>query len=761
MPDSMMDWPNSQLPPKGLEHMSIPCARISRASSVRLSIAAVLLGVLVPVFSGGGPTAAASGCPWMDVHKAPDVRAHELVGAMTLDQKIAELYGRGDFRHYGAANDIPAVPELCIPELVFNDAGAGVGDGMLGTTAFPDGITQAASWDRDMQRRVGAAIGWEAWHKGVDVQLAPGVDIARNPLNGRNFEYAGEDPYLAGQTGVAEIEGIQSQHVAATVKHYALNDQETNRMTDSSDADERTMQEIHLPAYEAAVQQGHVASVMCSYNRINSVYGCENPFLLNSVLKKQFGFTGWVMSDWGATHSTVAAANAGLDQEQDIGKGTYFSAALKTAVQNGRVPMSRLNDMVIRLMRGLFATGVFDNPPPGEPQAATAVVNTPQDKAIALEAAEGGAVLLKNAAGALPIRGSGRRIAVIGGPAGDAGAQNFYQGGGSSKVPIAGPNPNVVSPLTGIARRAEVDGDLVTYADGHALGDAVATAAAADVAVVFVGDGASEGVDRQSLAADDRTCTLVGCGPSSPITQDQLVAQVAAVNPHTIVVLQTGNPVSMPWLPNVKGVLEMWYPGEQDGNAAAALLFGDVNPSGKLPYTFPMSMSDSPIQSTSQWPGVNDSSGVPHSQYSEKLLVGYRWYDAKNITPLFPFGLGLSYTTFRFGNLHVTPTSTGAVVRFTVTNTGSRTGAEVAQVYLSSPVAAQEPPKQLKGYNKLLLLPGQTKTVTLSLDQRAFSYWSTASSSWKVATGCYAVRVGDSSRNLPLNATVGRGGARC
>jgi beta-glucosidase len=730
---------------------------------VRLSLAAglVVAGVTPALLASGGATAGAAGCPWMDRHKSADVRAHELVKAMSLDQKIAELYGRGDLTHYGAANDIPAVPALCIPELVFNDAGAGVGDGMLGTTAFPDGITQAAGWDRDMQQRVGAAVGWEAWHKGIDVQLAPGVDIARNPLNGRNFEYAGEDPYLAGQTAVAEIRGIQSQHVAATVKHFALNDQETNRMSDSSDADERTMQEIHLPAYEAAVRQGHVASVMCSYNRINGVYGCEQPHLLNDVLKKQFGFSGWVMSDWGATHSTVAAAKAGLDQEQNIGSGTYFSAALKTAVQKHQVPMSRLNDMVIRLMRGLFSAGVFDNPPPSEPQAASAVVDTPQEKAIALEAAEGGAVLLKNAGRVLPINGAGKRIAVIGGPAGDAGAQNFYQGGGSSKVPIAGVNPDVVSPLTGITRRAEANGDVVTYADGHALGDAVATAAAADVAVVFVGDGASEGTDRQSLAADDRVCTLFGCGPSSPVSQDQLVAQVAAVNPHTIVVLQTGNPVSMPWLGAVKGVLEMWYPGEQDGNAAAALLFGDVNPSGKLPYTFPKKMSDTPIRSASQWPGVNDQSGTPRSRYSERLLVGYRWYDAKRITPLFPFGFGLSYTTFRFGGLHVTPTSSGAVVRFTVTNTGDHTGADVAQLYLSSPRSAHEPPKQLKGYLKVLLLPGQTKTVTLSLDKRAFSYWNTASASWRVARGCYVVRVGDSSRSLPLRDVVSRGGARC
>src|SRR3954452_7921811 len=411
----------------------------TRVAGVSVS-ADLLASALTPALvHTAGSAAEATSCPWMDRHKSPDVRAHELVKAMTLDQKIAELYGRGDLKYYGAANDIPAVPSLCIPELVFNDAGAGVGDGQLLVTAFPDGITQAASWDADMQRKVGAAIGWEAWHKGIDVQLAPGVDIARAPLNGRNFEYAGEDPYLSGQTGAAEIEGIQSQHVAATVKHYALNDQETNRMSDSSDADERTMEEIHLPAYEAAVKQAHVASVMCSYNRVNGAYGCENNRLLTGVLKRQFGFKGWVMSDWGATHSTVRAANSGLDQEQDIGSGSHFSDALKTAVQQHKVSRQRLDDMVFRLMRSLFAVGVFDDPVAPEPNAAAAVVDNAQEKAIALEAAEGGAVLLKNAKRTLPIRGNGRRIAVIGGPAGAAGAQSFYQGGGSSKVPIAGP----------------------------------------------------------------------------------------------------------------------------------------------------------------------------------------------------------------------------------------------------------------------------------------------------------------------------------
>ena len=710
---------------------------------------------------GGAPSAHAATCPWMDTAKPADQRAHELVAAMSLDQKLSELYGRGDFTHYGAANYIPAIPSLCVPQMVFNDAGAGIGDGKLLVTAFPDGITQAASWDVDLQRKLGAALGFEAWHKGVNVQLAPGVDIARTPLNGRNFEYAGEDPYLAAQTGVAEIEGIQSQHVLATVKHYALNDQETNRMTDSSDADERTMQEIHLPAFEAAVKQAHVGSVMCSYNRVNGVYACENPYLLTTVLKGQFGFKGFVMSDWGGTHSTVPAALAGLDQEQAGGPATYFSSKLKAAVQAGQVPMSRIDDRATRIMQPMFAVGAFDDPIPStaqDLQTTLADVHTAKEIAVARDAAEGGAVLLKNE-GALPLHGTGKRIAVIGDAAGPVGSQSFYQGGGSSKVPITGTNPSVISPLQGITTRAQADGDLVTYAPAATAADAALVAKTADVAVVFVGDGETEGVDRTSLKPVDALCALA-CAPQVDADQDSVVAAVAAANPNTIVVLQVGGPVAMPWLNQVKGVLDMWYPGEQDGNAAAALLFGDVNPSGKLPFTFPTSIAQTPTPSAAQYPGVTKN-GIPHSTYSEGLLVGYRWSDAKNLTPLFPFGFGLSYTSFAFSGLKVSTTTTGATATFTVRNTGVRDGGEVAQLYVADPPAAGEPPKQLKGYQKVTLAAGQAKQVTLSLDQRAFSHWDTTTHSWKVTTGCYAVLVGDSSRRLPLTAKVGRGGATC
>ncbi|HVV74786.1 MAG TPA: glycoside hydrolase family 3 C-terminal domain-containing protein [Mycobacteriales bacterium] len=719
-------------------------------------VVAVLLGSfgvgLTRETSAPASAAASANCPWMNSKLSPGVRARMVVKRMTVAQKVSLLYGRGDITHYGAANYIPGIPALCVPAQVSNDAGAGLGDAQLLVTAFPDGITQAASWDRAMQYRVGAAIGWEAWHKGVNVQLAPGIDIARNPLNGRTFEYAGEDPYLSGQTGAAEIRGIQSQHVAATVKHYALNDQETNRMTDSSDADVRTMQEIHLPAYETAVKQGHVAAVMCSYNRINGIYACQNRYLLRTVLDHEFGFKGWVMSDWGGTHSTVAAAKNGLDQEQNITAGTYFSKPLLAAVQSHRVSMATLNGMVTRVMYGMFTAGLFDHPVPSDPVATTAIVNTPQEKTTALEAAEGGAVLLKNSRAALPLTGTGRSIALIGLPATPAGAQVDYQGGGSSKVPLAGVNPAVVDPLSAISVRAEANSDVVIPATGAAIVDAVAAAKLAQTAVVFIGDGETEGVDRKTLNAVDTSCTLT-CVPAVGPSQNALVSAVAKANPNTIVVVQAGGPVAMPWLKQVRGVLDMWYPGEQDGNAAAALLFGDVNPSGKLPLTFPKSMKQTPLRSAQQWPGVTIQ-GVPHSRYTERLLVGYRWYTAKHIKPLFPFGFGMSYTKFKFSGLTVTKTQHGATATFSVTNVGTRAGAEVAQLYVGDPPSAHEPPIQLKGYQKLALQPGEQESVTLDLNRRAFSYWKTKANGWRVAPGCYSIRVGDSSAHLPLRDRV-------
>ncbi|MGZ4331868.1 MAG: beta-glucosidase [Solirubrobacteraceae bacterium] len=722
----------------------------------------VAVGMLVAVCAAA-PASAAPSCPWTNPKLTANHRAHELVSAMTIDQKIAMLsQAQPVWAHYGAAGFVPGQPSLCIPDLVLNDAGQGVGDLETDTTAFPAAIAQSSSWDPSLQWRFGAALGWQAWHKGINVQLAPGIEIDRVPVNGRNFEYMSEDPYLAAQGAVAEVRGIRSNPVIATVKHYVANSQETNRMTVSSDVDQRTLEEIYTAPYEAAVKQGHAGSVMCSYNRINGTYACENRDTLTTILKRQFGFTGFVMSDWCGTHSTVEAANAGLDMEMDLKPGQYFTAPLKTAVQDGQVPMSRLDDMVTRIVRTMFAVGIFDHPAATEPAAAAANVQRPQDIALARSLSEEGTVLLKNERQVLPLTGSGKRIAVIGPGAGPAGAQQFYNGAGSGHIPESGAKPDVVTPLQGITQRALADGDLVTYADGSVPAAATLAAKAADVAIVFVGSEDSEGVDRSTLDLSSGNCSLVGCQPQ-PVDQDSMISQVAAANPHTIVVLNTGGPVLMPWLNQVQGLLEAWYPGQQDGNAIAALLFGDVDPAAKLPETFPASRSDLPTPTPQQYPGVNDAAGIPHATYSEGMLVGYRWYDAKHITPLFPFGFGLSYTTFALRDLHLSPGGRPALATatFTVADTGPRLGAEVAQLYVTDPRNAGEPPKQLKGFQKVLLKPGARTKAKLALDFRSLAHWSDAAHRWKVGSGCYRVLVGDSSRNLPLTATIAVGGAHC
>lgn len=733
--------------PAGLTRRAGRPSRYAVAMSCLATAAAALLSVPATPASSA---AAEAQCPWMDVAKTPAQRASELVSAMTLDEKISLVHGAEPamLEYYGAAGHVAAIPRLCMPDLVLNDAGAGVGDGQVNTTAFPAGIAQAASWDRPLQRRFGEALGWEAWHKGINVMLAPGVNIARVPMNGRNFEYAGEDPYLAGQTAVEVVRGIQSQNVVATVKHLAANNQEIERMTGSSDIDERTLHEIYLPAFEAAVKQGDVGSVMCSYNKVNGVHGCEHPELLTDVLKKQFGFAGFVMSDWQATHSTVAAANGGLDMEMAaVDNGQYFGDALKTAVLDGAVPMSRLDDMVTRIVHAVFSVGAFDNPAAPQPQGFEAVVNTPAQATIARKVAEAGTVLLKNKNAALPLTGAGKKIALVGQAAGPRGAELTYHGGGSSHVPMAGYVP-VVSPLEGITRRAAANASTVVYADGTTIADAVAAAKASDTAIVYASDHESEGVDRPDLGLGYGVCGGFQCA-EVPISQDELIEAVAQANPNTVVVLNTGGPVRMPWLGQVKAVVEAWYPGQEGGNAIASILFGDVNPAGKLPQTFPTSDNDLATQTKEQYPGVNG-----RVSYSEGLEVGYRWFDAQGITPLFPFGHGLSYTSFRYSGLEVSRTTDRVTVSFTVTNTGKRAGAEVPQVYVAAPPASGEPPKQLKGFHKIFLDPGESTKVTIPLDRRAFARWDTGRHTWQIDKGSYGILVGSSSRDIRTQGSV-------
>jgi beta-glucosidase len=516
----------------------------------------------------------------------------------------------------------------------------------------------------------------------------------------------------------AYVQGIQSHPVIANVKHYAGNNQEQNRMRVNDAMDERTLRELYLPAFEAAIVEGHSASLMGAYNKVNGAYCCENDVLLNQILKGDWKFAGFVTSDFGAVHSTVPSAKAGLDLEMPT--GIYFGQTLKAAVTNGEIPVSLLDEKLVRRFRTMMSRGVWDQPPPRGPIPA-------EHADIALKLGAEGIVLLKNDGGLLPLKaGAIHTIAVIGPFAKLA----MTGGGGSSYVtPIL-----TVDPVAGIQKLVGSD-VKISEDDGANADSAAAAAKAADAAILMLGDRQSEGSDHPiALSA----------------AQNSLAAAVLAANPHTIVVLKSGGPVLLPWADKAPAILEAWYPGEEDGAAVAAVLFGAVNPSGKLPITFPKQDADLPTQTAAQYPGVQDV-----AQYSEGLLVGYRWYDAKKIEPMFAFGHGLSYTAFTYKNLKVAaPTEARSVtVEFDLANTGGRAGAEVAQIYLGLPSLpeAPQPPRQLKGFRRVELAAGASAHVAITLDARALSYWDAASHGWKVAPGAYTVWVAASSRDLRLN----------
>ena len=581
-----------------------------------------------------------------------DQRADQLLVQMTQPEKLQLVAGAGGPvtnippLPRGAGGFIPGIPRLGIPDLYFCDGSVGVANGQAPATALPSSIASAATWDLDLAYQYGKVIGAEMRAYGLNVNLGGNTNlIGREPRDGRTFETKGEDPILAGNISAAHIRGTQDQYVIGGLKHFAFNDQETGRTFANVQIDERGGRESDWLAFEIALKQSNVQSVMCSYNLINSVYACENAHSLTDVLKGDWGFQGFVMSDWWATHSTVNAALAGLDQEQP--DPAYF-ADLPQAVASGLVPQSRLDDMVHRVLRAMFEAGLFDHP-----ESLTAV-DTVTDQNIAQQVEEQGAVLLKNAGGQLPLNASSvRSIAVIGSHA-DVGV---LSGGGSAQVhPTGGPaltegypcqpcwaqviwDPS--SPLKAI--QAMAPNATVKFDPGTNPASAASLAASSSVAIVFVSQWASEGMDLPSLNFTDVI-------HSTPIDQDALVASVAAANPHTIVIMENGGAQVMPWVNAVSAVLEAWYPGQRGGEAIANILFGAVNPSGKLPITFPASVSDLPHPVIAGSP--NASSPFP-VDYSEGFLVGYKWYDAKNITPAFPFGFGLSYTTFSFSNFSV------------------------------------------------------------------------------------------------------------
>ncbi len=661
---------------------------------------------------------------------------------------ISDKYTRPAESRWSSAGYVPGVARLRIPAEWQTDAGIGVAtqhdaDHWRERTALPSGLATAATWDTGLAYRGGAMIGSEARDSGFNVILAGGVNLLREPRNGRNFEYGGEDPLLAGTIVGAEIAGIQSNHIISTVKHYAVNAQETGRHFVSSDLDHDQARMSDLLAFQFAIEKGRPGSVMCAYNRVDDVYACENKWLLDEVLKGEWGYKGYVMSDWGAAYSAAKAANAGLDQESAgdaFDEKPWFKGPLAAAVADGHVSEARLDDMVRRVLRSLYATGVVD-----APEVADAPIDLAAHAEVSLADAQEAIVLLKNEGQWLPLAKTVRSIAIIGGHA-DVGV---LSGGGSSQVHAVGGNavpglgqkdfPGPIyyfpdSPLKAI--QARLPDAKIVYDDGTDPARAAAVAAKCDLVLVFATQWTGEDLDFSVTLPDN---------------QDATIAAVAAANPKTVVVLETGGPVLMPWLDKTPAVLEAWYPGTRGGEAIARVLFGDVDAAGRLPATFPASLDQLPH------PVLSDNGGKPHEpfdvSYPEGAAVGYKWFDKNNLKPLFAFGHGLSYTHFAYSGLTARPVGQGVEVSFSVTNDGPRPGKAVPQVYVGADDAnaGWEAPKRLGGFAKLDLAPGASRQVTLTIDPRLLAVYNKG---WEIKAGSYTVSLAASSRDIEQTTKV-------
>jgi beta-glucosidase len=725
---------------------------------MRNSIGWVSLAAVLFCLSPARADPAPSPRPWLDPKRAPEERATLAVAAMTLDEKIRLLHGVSplNFKQppgetpsvsppeaIASAGFVPGVPRLGIPNLYETDASLGIAnprEARTGdvATALPAGLALAATFDPALAYRAGALLGNEARAKGFNVLLGGGMDLTRDPRNGRNFEYLGEDPLLAGALAGEAARGTQQQHVIATVKHFALNANETNRGLLDARIDAAALRESDLLAFQIAIERGSPGSVMCAYNKVNGAYSCSNDWLLNQVLKHDWGYPGWVMSDWGAVHG-LDAARKGLDQQsgEQFDTSVWFDAPLKAAALAGTIPQARVDEMAHRILRSMFAVGIVDHPP------LKTDIDYAAHGALALEIAQKGIVLLKNQADLLPLAPSARRIAVIGGFA-DLGV---LSGGGSSQVIPAGKFVRIPAGSHGEPVRSRTElFDLsapykavqlaapqseVSFDAGDFPADAADTARRADVAIVFVTRHESEGYDIPDLELPDG--------------QNALIEAVAAANPHTIVVLETGNPVAMPWLDKVGAVLAAWYPGQEGGQAIADILFGSVNPSGRLPLSFPKHIQDF-VRPT--LPNLGLSPRAPASiDYTEGADVGYRWYSAHSVAPLFAFGFGLSYTRFEYDRMSVTGGKMLSV-SFLVRNVGTRAGADVPQVYLSK--AGGESVLRLIGFERVELAPGESRKITVSADSRLLASFDEAQRTWLVKRGIYQARVGRSADDLTL-----------
>jgi len=723
----------------------------------------ILSIVLAPSWAQSGGKAH----PWTNSSLSPDERASLVVKEMTLDEKISLLHGTGmeglspmsplAVKSNGGAGYVVGVPRLGIPAIQMSDAAYGVrssGENGRYSTALPADVAAAASWDLDAAHEYGALIGRELRAQGYNMSLGGGTNLTREPRNGRTFEYLGEDPILAGKMVGSVMKGLQAQHVLGDIKHYALNDQESGRNAVNVNIDKRAARESDLLAFEIGLQESDAAAVMCSYNRVNGDYACENKYLLTDLLKKDWSFKGFVLTDWGGAHSMAKASAAGLDHEEP--GWIFFGDDLKQAVESGKVPAAEVDDHVHRILRSMFATGVVDDPPQ------KSVVDVVGGFVVAQKIAEQSTVLLKNDHGQLPLDASKIHSITVIGPHADVG---MISGGGSAQVDPPGGNAIMpsgkgqthwleeiwfpTSPLKSI--RAKIPAANVQFDSGADPAAAAAVAKNADVAIVFAYQWESEGMDLDSL--------------SLPHHQDELIAKVAAANPHTVVVIESCSPVTMPWVDQVSAVLEAWFAGSRGAEAVANIIFGDVNPSAKLPITFPKSEADLPHPTIVKPPKATTdadsqgwkriAAGLPTFQitYDEGVKVGYKWYDAEKKPVLFPFGYGLSYTTYSYSNLKVTPGKNPRVT-FTVTNTGDRAGAEVAEVYASLPPGAAEPPKRLVGWSKVKLNAGESKDVVVEVDPKYLSIFNVEHNGWQLIPGDYGIMVGGSSQDLPLKESV-------
>ncbi len=685
-------------------------------------------------------------------------RVARLLSQMTQDEKLRLVFGyfgSGATASYqppaearpGSAGYVAGVPRLGIPPQWETDAGVGVAtqhDATVfpGHTALPSGLATAATWNPELAFRGGQMIGGEARASGFNVMLAGGVNLARDPRNGRNFEYGGEDPLLAGTMVGAQIKGIQSNHIIATIKHYAINDQEYGRNVLSSQIDHKAAHLSDLLAFELAINYGHPGAVMCAYNRINTVYACENEWLLTDVLKGEWGYRGYVMSDWGAVHSTVAAAKAGLDQEsagQSFDKELYFGAPLKAALQNGTLPQARLDDMARRILTSMVDNGLLDHP------VAPSHVDLAAGRKVTLADAEQALVLLKNDNHILPLNPRTQRIAIIGSHA-DVGV---LSGGGSSQVyPVGGaaipglgpknfPGPMVYYPSSPLKElQTALPHADIRYVSGENVAEAQQLAAQSDVVLVFAHQWAAESVDAPFHL---------------PNQQDDLITAVAAKNTKTIVILETGGAVAMPWLSRVPAVVAAWYPGTEGATAIAHVLTGVVNPSGHLPISFPVDESQLPRPVMNGDP-ANETTPFK-VEYQEGAAVGYKWHDTQHTKPLFAFGHGLSYTTFASSGLAGHVIHGRLTVEFNLKNTGTRAGMAVPQLYGGPVGGGWEASKRLIGWRKIALAPGQSTHIAVQIEPRMLADYEAG---WVIKRGNYRIELAESadrvvqSTELPL-----------